>query len=81
LAPSWRGSSRTSRVGGASRWRRVAIIRNGVLAIDRVTRGLIGEVQVVTTPEEIRFETKKGALEGAFIRAAEGQQISMVAGA
>ena len=34
----------------------------------------------VATAEEIRFETKKGALEGAFVRAAGSQQ-SMVAGA
>ena len=44
-------------------------------------RDLIGEIQVVATPEEIRFETKKGALEGALVRAAGGQQISLVAGA
>jgi hypothetical protein len=31
---------------------------------------LIGEIRVVTTPEEIRFETQKGAVEGAFLRAA-----------
>jgi hypothetical protein len=42
---------------------------------------LIGNIQVVTTAEEIRFETKKGAMEGAFVRAAGGQQISLVAGA
>jgi hypothetical protein len=44
-------------------------------------RDLIGEIQVVTTPQEIRFETKKGAVEGAFVRAASSQQISVVAGA
>jgi hypothetical protein len=42
---------------------------------------LIGDIQVVATPEEIRFETKKGAVEGAFVRAAGLQQISVVAGA
>ena len=46
-----------------------------------VLRNLIGDIQNVTTPEEIRFETKKGALEGAFVRAAGSQQVSMVAGA
>ena len=46
-----------------------------------VLRNLIGDIQVVTTPEKIRFETKKGALEGAFVRAAGSQQVSMVAGA
>ena len=44
-------------------------------------RDLIGEIRVVATPEEIRFETKKGAIEGAFLRAAGGQQINLVAGA
>jgi hypothetical protein len=41
----------------------------------------LGEIRVVTTPEEIRFETNEGALEGAFVRAAGSQQFSMVAGA
>jgi hypothetical protein len=41
----------------------------------------LGEIRVVTTPEEIRFETNEGALEGAFVRAAGSQQLSMVAGA
>ena len=44
-------------------------------------RDLIGEVQVIATPEEIRFETKKGAVVGAFVRAAGGQQLIVVAGA
>ena len=46
-----------------------------------VLRDLMGEIQVVTTPTEIRFETKKGAVEGAFLRAAGGQQTNLVAGA
>jgi hypothetical protein len=44
-------------------------------------RGIVGDVQVVTTPEEIRLETQKGTIEGAFLRAAGTQQINLVAGA
>jgi len=44
-------------------------------------REIIGEIQVVTTPSEIRLETQKGAVEGAFLRAAGSQQINLVAGA
>jgi hypothetical protein len=46
-----------------------------------LVHALGGEIQVVTTAKEIRLETKKGALEGAFLRAAGGQQINLVAGA
>jgi len=42
---------------------------------------VIEEIRVVTTPEEIHFETQKGALEGAFLRAAGSQQTFVVAGA
>ena len=68
-------------------WRKAVTGLESVLAAYDITRSrtalrdLIGEVQVIATPEEIRFETKKGAVEGAFVRAAGGQQISVVAGA
>jgi len=45
------------------------------------TGGGLFDIQVVATDKEIRFETKKGALEGAFGRAAGSQQLSVVAGA
>ena len=73
--------------GIEDRWRAaVANLETVLMAHDptrsrTVLRSLIGDVQVVTTPEEIRFETKKGALEGAFFRAAGSQQLSVVAGA
>ena len=68
-------------------WRQAVANLETVLATHDVARArtvlldLIGEIQVVATPEEIRFETKKGALEGALVRAAGGQQIRVVAGA
>jgi len=68
-------------------WRKAVTGLESVLAAYDITRSrtalrdLIGEVQVIATPEEIRFETKKGAVEGAFVRAVGGQQMSAVAGA
>ena len=44
-------------------------------------RDLIGEFMFVSTADEVRIERKKDTLEGAFVRAAGGQQISVVAGA
>ena len=68
-------------------WRKTVTGLESVLTAHDIARSrtalrdLIGEVQVIATPEEIRFETKKGAVEGAFVRAVRGQQISVVAGA
>jgi len=68
-------------------WRKAVANLETVLTSHDPSRGraalmdLIGEIRVVTTPEEIRFETKKGAVEGAFVRAAGSQQIRVVAGA
>ena len=44
-------------------------------------RVVLAEIQVVTTPQGDRVETQKGAIEGAFLRAASGQQTFVVAGA
>lgn len=52
--------------------------------VDRVRaelRGLHGPITVVATPEEIRFETQKGRVEAAFLRAAGGTANNVVAGA
>lgn len=59
----------------------VVVATHDVARARTVLRDLIGEIQVNATPEEIRFETKKGALEGALVRAAGSQQLSVVAGA
>jgi site-specific DNA recombinase len=73
--------------GIEDRWRaKVANLETVLMAHDparsrTVLHSLIGDVQVITTAQEIRFETKKGAVEGAFVRAAGSQQISVVAGA
>ena len=73
--------------GIEARWRAaVANLETMLTAHDTarrrmVLRNLIGDIQNVTTPDEIPFETKKGALESAFVRAAGSQQISVVAGA
>ena len=40
----------------------------------------VGDVSVMTTKEEIRLETQKGAIEGAFLHAGGTQQINLVAG-
>jgi hypothetical protein len=42
-------------------------------------RDVLAEIQVVTTPQEDRVETQKAAIEGAFLRAAGGQQTLVVA--
>jgi len=73
--------------GIEERWRAAVAILETVLMDHDAARSrtalhnLIGDIQVVATPEEICFESKKGALEGAFVRAAGSQQISVVAGA
>jgi hypothetical protein len=70
-----------------SAWRKAVARLETVLSTHDVARArttlrdLIGEIQVKATAEEIRFETKEGALEGAFVRAAGSQQINLVAGA
>jgi hypothetical protein len=46
-----------------------------------VLRDVIGDFQVNVTAMEVRFATKKGALEGAFVLAADSQQENLVAGA
>ena len=68
-------------------WRKAVANLETVLTTHDPSRGraalmdLIGEIRVVSTPEEIRFETQKGALEGAFFRATGSQQTFVVAGA
>ncbi len=44
-------------------------------------RKLIGDIQVNATPDEIRLETREGAVETALLRAAGERQVLMVAGA
>ena len=44
-------------------------------------RKLIGDIQVNATPDEIRLETREGAVETALLRAAGERQVIMVAGA
>jgi len=41
---------------------------------------VIGEIDVVTTPEEVRFISRKGAAEFALARVAGLQQINLAAG-
>jgi hypothetical protein len=42
---------------------------------------VIGEIDVVTTPEEVRFMSRKGAAEYVLTPVAGLQQINLVAGA
>jgi len=44
-------------------------------------RKLIGDIRVNSTPDEIRLETREGAVETALLRAAGERQVFMVAGA
>ena len=44
-------------------------------------RDVLGEIQVIAAPQQIRFETRKGAIEGDFLRAAGGQHANFAAGA
>jgi hypothetical protein len=43
-------------------------------------RKLVGDFQVIATPDEIRLETREGAVEAALLRAAGERQAFMVAG-
>jgi site-specific DNA recombinase len=43
--------------------------------------GVIGEIDIVATPEEVRFISRRGAAEFALARVAGLQQINLVAGA
>jgi len=43
--------------------------------------GILGDVLVTIDADEFRLETKKGAVEGALLRSAVGQQVNVVAGA
>jgi hypothetical protein len=70
-----------------SRWRALvgsldsALVASGIPLARTALRGIVGEIRVVKTPNEIRLETQKGAVESALLRAAAGQQINLVAGA
>lgn len=44
-------------------------------------RKLVGDIQVNATPDEIRLESREGAVEAALLRAAGERQVFMVAGA
>ncbi len=44
-------------------------------------RKLVGDIQVIATPDEIRLESREGAVEAALLRAAGERQVSIVAGA
>jgi len=83
------GSNRVSTLpsGIEGDWRKAVANLETVLTTHDASRGRgtlmdqLGEMRVVAKPEEIRFETKKDAVEGAFVRAAGSQQIYVVAGA
>ena len=60
----------------ADRWRTAVLNLESTLGSGDVARArsvlhdILGDVVVVADAEEIRLETKKGAIEGAFLRTA-----------